>query len=100
MQISQILHTAADKHLWDGKSALFRWGSYEASCDAVTVAVANKVRDPIKRDRLHETIKTGLVNLGLNHEEQFDDLPEGPKRQEARYAWLKMAAMMAEDQGV
>jgi hypothetical protein len=90
--IAEVLHRAADEFLWNGirepggNLREYSCGSAYASCGP----------------SYYKKIKPGLAAMGLDTDSytEFDELPEGPKRQGARYAWLKFAAMIAEEQGV
>jgi hypothetical protein len=90
--IAEVLHRAADEHLWDG-SGLYPIGS-EYSCGAGYWASGT--------GRRWTMVRAGLRRMGLdvNSYTEFSDVPHGPERQAARYAWLKFAAMIAEEQGV
>lgn len=111
-KISEILHDAADKHLsvfyapYVNGTALA-----EYSCIAVLYSI---IGDSSGIDAYHENWETwkkhnpeykralkGLYNMGLRTTHGvgtiFDNMPI-EERQQARYGWLKMAAMLAEEQ--
>ena len=103
--IAEILHRAADEHLnvsdcpWD-----YIQGQDRFSCCAIDDAIDHLFDGDLSHygpDRLCEQIIAGLRAMGLEPEDcyQFEDVPYND-RQGARYAWLKFAAMIAEEQGV
>ena len=108
--IAEILHIAADKHLAVKESEYWaRGGKKEKfSCCAVEEAVFRLYgyfdleiyeREDIIVKRIHK----GLSNMGcpINSTSAFDDESTFiAENQQARYAWLKFAAIMAEEQGV
>jgi len=116
--IAEILHYAADHCLdetFDSTRVRFVSGDpHLYSCNAIHAA-ARELMQPglvIVSSAGHyvyapDTVKilvrieTGLVNLGLNINslKSFNDVPRS-MRQQARYAWLKFCAMLAEEQGV
>lgn len=91
--IAEILHLAADRHLWNDWPQV---GTAEYSCYAIGRACYS-LRASI---RLELSIYKGLKRMGLKTTSltQFDSIKHN--RQGARYAWLKFAAMIAEEQGV
>ena len=95
MKISEILHEAADVHLWNGIGNI--GDNCQHSCCAVAAGIANGYFE-IKMLQ----IKEGLTNMGVNVSSfnEFSEFPYGEQRQAARYTWLKFAAMIAEEQGV
>lgn len=95
MKISEILHLAADRYLWDGVN--HDDTSAEFSCYAIYDAIYFTENQNMK-----EAIDVGLTNMGLCTYlgYSFDEFEEGEDRQYARYLWLKFAAMIAEEQGV
>jgi hypothetical protein len=106
--IAEILHYAADKCLAAKKEQYWTYGGVKEkySCCAVSDAV----------DKMHsfdtpwfetkviiQRICVGLSEMGCPIESihAFDDHSKfSEENQQARYAWLKFAAMMAEEQGV
>lgn len=105
--IAEILHNAADKHLAAKESQYWaRGGNKEKySCCAVEESVIDLHRtfsaDEI--DEMISRIRYGLKEMGcpVDSTDAFDD--DGKfveKNQQARYAWLKFAATIAEEQGV
>jgi hypothetical protein len=108
--IADILHYAADKKLASKESQCWnRGGNKEKySCCAVSEAVwelynNDKIVSEGKRDELINRCTEGLKAMGCPTDslDAFDDFGEfSAKNQQARYAWLKFAAIMAEEQGV
>lgn len=101
-KISEVLHLAADKFLWDGWGWTERnIGKSEYSCDAIWQAIASYPFGADK-DGYNKRIRHGLRNLGLHPDSlyAFDEFRSSQERQAIRYAWLKFCAMMAEEQGV
>jgi hypothetical protein len=93
--IAEVLHRAADDFLWDGRE--YASGGVAASCFAVEDA-ANSVG---AADELVDRCFDGLKAMGVDVSKfDFGDFRDSPERQGARYAWLKFAAMIAEEQGV
>jgi hypothetical protein len=90
--IAEVLHRAADRHL-SGDDDYSKRKS-ELSCIAVRKA------DGWGPDSLRAV--RGLEKMGLGSwlTANFDEFPPGPERQAVRYAWLKFAALIAEEQGV
>ncbi len=89
-KISEALHLAADKYLFDG--VVFVSNQWSWSCLAVEEAC-----DEL---RINFTmVYRGLENMGLTPfgDGQFSGVKD---KQGARYMWLKFAALMAEEQGV
>ncbi len=99
--IADVLHCAADKHL-AGAGRCYTCGKLTYSCSAIDLAVLKLVRDQDARHKMQCNIRAGLRQLGLNTSSTtaFNTIPFGPRRQGARYAWLKFVAMLAEEQGV
>jgi hypothetical protein len=93
MTIAKLLHRAADRHLSSTDS--YGWDKEVESCSAVIVAAQ-------KMDVDYRPVWRELEKMGVNTRSirQFEEFPPGPERQAARYAWLKFAAMIAEEQGV
>jgi hypothetical protein len=90
--IAELLHRAADRHL-SSAGAGGRDKEVE-SCCAVIVAAQ-------KMDVDYRPVWHGLQEMGVNFSfYEFEEFPRGHERQAARYAWLKFAAMIAEEQGV
>ena len=108
--IADILHIAADKHLASKQEQCWnRGGTKEKfSCSAMTEAVYNlwnedKIASEAERDDLINRCSDGLKAMGCptNSLDAFNDNGEfNAKNQQARYAWLKFAAIIAEEQGV
>lgn len=103
--IAEILHLAADKYLsvsWDEPEEPGMLRVYY-SCHAI-IAAASKVtgRRIAALSPMVKRINSGLRELGLNPDScrQFDEFHTGEERQQARYNWLKFAALIAEEQGV
>lgn len=107
-KISEILHDAADKHLSVG-NAHYLSDETEYSCVAVLRAIIgtqfySKLADwdSWKKHPQFKQIRHGLKAMGL----QTDYMGEWKdayklqieERQQMRYGWLKMAAMLAEEQ--
>lgn len=104
--IAEIIHLAADEFLWDGRNI----GIHEKddnnvfSCLAIEHAVF-KLADQIGDERYEwahdmlDRIEEGLIEMGLDVTKGwlFLDVKDP---QACRYAWLKFAAMIAEEQGV
>lgn len=108
--IAEILHYAADKKLASKESQCWnRGGNKEKySCCAVSEAVwelwnNDKIVSEGERDELINRCTKGLENMGCPTSSMcaFDDHGKFiAENQQARYAWLKFAAIMAEEQGV
>lgn len=97
--IAEILHYAADVCLWDGITSVHWPDADPASCCAIGSACVALI--PKFSEEYFYRIDAGLRNMGLNTDDvNFLTFQRGPKRQGARYAWLKFAAMIAEEQGV
>lgn len=101
--IAQVLHLAADKYLYSGGGRVLNF----YSCCAIQSALSGfLIRGELtisERKRLERRIFKGLKNMGLNPSatNQFNEFGDFSKEaQGARYAWLKFAAMIAEEQGV
>ena len=107
-KISEILHDAADKYLSEEYAA---YSSYKTmySCVAVLRAIIGtqfdfKLTDwdSWKKHPQFKQILTGLKAMGLKTD-YFGEWKNADKlsieeRQQMRYGWLKMAAMLAEEQ--
>lgn len=107
--IAEILHYAADKKLASKEEQCWnRGGSKEKfSCCAVDEAVWDLYNryEPydIVRDDFIACIRKGLEAMGcpIKSLDAFDDEGEFvAENQQARYSWLKFAAIIAEEQGV
>ena len=108
--ISEILHIAADNHLAVKESETWnRDGTKEKfSCCAASEAVWNlwnedKIVSRNERDELIARCSEGLKAMGCPTDSvyAFDDKGEfKEENQQIRYAWLKFAAIIAEEQGV
>lgn len=104
--IAEILHYAADKCLASERYEYWVNGGNKEkySCCAVEEAYvklhgSNNLNKNIRR------IQAGLENMGcpVDSTDAFNDSGEfkfNEENQQARYAWLKFAAIMAEEQGV
>jgi hypothetical protein len=95
--IAEVLHRAADEFLWDGFGPI---GTKEyASCLAICRAMGRAEWDTYKP---YGPVFTGLRRLGLDPRTvgAFNEFEPNEERQGARYAWLKFAALIAEEQGV
>ena len=103
--IAEILHYAADKCLASKKEQYWTYGGSKEkySCCAVDEAYIKLVGSwDYPSDQAIAIIK-GLENMGcpIGSMDAFDDQGQFvEENQQARYAWLKFAAMMAEEQGV
>lgn len=107
--IAEILHIAADKHLASKKEQHLALVDTKEkfSCFAAEEAVMRLWKDHMidseeRDDLINRTLK-GLEAMGCptGSTNAFGD--EGKfnaENQQARYAWLKFAAMIAEEQGV
>jgi hypothetical protein len=108
--IAEILHIAADKYLASKESQQWKYGGCKDkySCCAVSEAVHDlynnfKIGSRYDYFETIERIYQGLRAMGCptGSLEAFNDRNEfNEENQQARYAWLKFAAMMAEEQGV
>jgi hypothetical protein len=105
--IAEILHYAADNKLANKETKYWaRGGNKEKfSCCAMEEAVYDLHRtfsaDEI--DEMISRIRYGLKEMGcpVDSIDAFDDCGKfNAENQQARYAWLKFAATMAEEQGV
>jgi hypothetical protein len=108
--IAEILHLAADKKLASKESQCWhRGGSKEKfSCCAVSEVIfdlynCGKIATIDEREELINRTNEGLRAMGCPTDsiDAFDDRGEFiAENQQARYAWLKFAAIIAEEQGV
>jgi hypothetical protein len=105
--IAEILHYAADKCLASKKEQYWVHGGTKEkySCCAAEEAVIdlNRTFSTEEIYELVDRIRCGLEEMGcpVNSCDAFDDSFEFiEENQQARYAWLKFAAIMAEEQGV
>lgn len=108
--IAEILHLAADKYLAAKSSEYWYNGGKKEkySCCAVSEAAMSlwnedKIDSLEDRNDLIKWTFEGLKAMGcpINSSDAFDDVNVfDPESQQARYAWLKFAAMIAEEQGV
>lgn len=105
--IAEILHYAADKFLAAKPSEYWSNGGNKEkfSCHAMHEAVIslnrtfNSSEVEVVIDRIHK----GLEAMGcpVDSADAFDDSGSfNAENQQARYAWLKFAATIAEEQGV
>lgn len=108
--IAEILHLAADKHLATTEDQCwYNAGNKEKfSCCAVNSTLhvlwnQDRITQKQMLD-MSNRIKEGLKAMGcpINSSTAFDkdEYKFNPESQQARYAWLKFAAMIAEEQGV
>jgi len=112
-KISDILHDAADKHLSVGYENYHGVGTpnTEYSCIAVLYSLIGDSPDINPRfedwsqwkkyNPEYKRIMRGLTDLGLKTRRGTGTLfynLDIDERQQARYGWLKMAAMLAEEQ--
>jgi hypothetical protein len=103
--IAEILHLAADEYLYHPYDPQDSEVKAYHSCVAFTLAIENhpyfKNVSRKEIDDFDMRIERGLENMGLNPRiHQFREFETDESCQEARYAWLKFAAMIAEEQGV
>lgn len=105
--IAEILHAAADKHLAAKKSESWSHGGNKEkfSCCAMHEAVIslNSTFTASEVEVVIDRITKGLKALGcpVDSTDAFhDDFQFNAENQQARYAWLKFAATIAEEQGV
>lgn len=106
--IAEILHIAADKYLAVKREEYCLYGGNKEkySCCAVEEAVYRlyftcDIEEIYQKENLVKRIKQGLKNMGCPVEsvDAFkDNCDFVEENQQARYAWLKFAAMMAEEQ--
>ena len=103
--IADILHHAADKYL---ASSLDEWKYMDKdkfSCCAIEHAVEDLLGWKILYEPFYDQLTDGLRAMGLDisslqafykweKDDPFYDV------QQARYGWLKLAALMAEEQRV
>lgn len=108
--IAEILHYAADKKLASKEQQCWnRGGTKEKfSCCAVTESIwelwdKDEIVSEGERDELINRCDHGLKAMGCPTYsiDAFNDRGEFKvENQQARYAWLKFAAIIAEEQGV
>lgn len=105
--IAEILHVAADKHLAAKASEYWSNGGRKEkfSCCAMHEAVVslNRTFTCNEIEAVISRISKGLEEMGcpIDSVDAFDDAGNfGAENQQARYAWLKFAATIAEEQGV
>ena len=104
--IAEVLHRTADEYLskysrtWLGQDGLPSY-TCPAICFCIDAMVTNSEITFIESIDLEEAIFEGLVNMGVDcgSNEQYAEFPY-TMMQDARYGWLKFAALMAEEQGV
>lgn len=107
-KISEILHDAADKYLFVGYAS-YTGDESVYSCVAVLQAIIGtqfnlklKDWDSWKKHPQFKQILRGLKAMGLqtDYMGEWKNAYELPieERQQMRYGWLKMAAMLAEEQ--
>ena len=89
MKISEILHKAADEHLWDGEN-LCGPLEYPYSCDAIRYGVCSGNEfGAITFDAIRFLKHLGVDTFSSN---EFNDFYTYKERQGARYFWLKFAS--------
>jgi len=107
--ISEILHRAADEFLAATQKEYDKLRKEKFSCLAITHIlddmICKKVITYEEKVELHSRIREGLQNMGLDIYSVYGFGNNVPgriykKQQEARYNWLKFAAVVAEEQGV
>ena len=105
--IAEILHYAADKKLAVDKYEYWYFGGSKEkfSCCAVEEAIGalHPMLTYSERDIMFARISEGLENMGCptGSTDAFGDAQVfNPENQQSRYAWLKFAAKMAEEQNV
>jgi hypothetical protein len=105
--IAQILHVAADKHLAAKPSEYWSNGGRKEkfSCCAMHEAVIslNRTFTTSEIEVVIDRISEGLKAMGcpVDSVDAFDDSGDfSAENQQARYTWLKFAAIIAEEQGV
>lgn len=111
--ISDVLHLAADEYLAkDYRETRNSWTRQYFSCDAIDMAMDDLTDGNWdKYEGIHARIVRGLEAMGCKTRstEQFLELEIAdpgydslykctPESQQARYFWLKWAALMAEEQ--
>jgi hypothetical protein len=104
LKISEIFHQAADIHLYHLPEYFGGFISSdigyrsEFSCDALNAVFE---RNEIDRELIDE-IHAGMYNLGFNahYLDSLDTFKDVKDSQGARYMWLKLCAMLAEEQGL
>lgn len=112
VKISEILHFAADHCLYDGHGMFdkgHQYSQYSYSCCAVQEAIRILIPSPFHHvldpktlaGKMWVRIRQGFFNLGLRagSTTAYDEFDSPSERQQSRYAWLKFAAMLAEEQG-
>jgi hypothetical protein len=105
--IAEILHNAADKHLAAKSNQYWAKGGNKEkfSCCAVEESVIDLHRT-FNSDEINDVynrVRYGLQEMGcpIDSTDAFDDAGEfNAENQQARYAWLKFAAIIAQEQGV
>ena len=106
VKISDILHRAADVYLAATYDNYFYHGRNQYSCCAISQAAHAMYHDFQLANEATDRIYKGLRALGLNVSSStaFDKFIKtrgfSPEKQQARYAWLKFVALLAEEQGV
>ncbi len=106
--IAEILHAAADKHLAAKASEYWSNGGNKEkfSCCAMHEAVIslNRTFTSSEVEVVIDRITQGLKEMGcpVDSCSAFNDNGStfSSENQQARYAWLKFAATIAEEQGV
>jgi len=98
--ISEVLHLAADYHLSRSGEDLPSNYISKFSCCAVEDAVFF-IKISGGKSAYFWNILDGLGEMGVDTDSvnAFGDVPKAD-RQQYRYAWLKFAALLAEEQGV
>jgi hypothetical protein len=108
--IADILHHAADKKLAHEWSPQLEWYFDNLGAKYSCTAIAEAIEDLMGWEALYysdisDRISKGLNAMGLNTKtlnafKQWEKGDEDYDTQQARYGWLKLAALMAEEQGV
>lgn len=108
--IAEILHLAADKYLASNRDEYWyftgkkeKYSCYAVSEAAMSLWIEDKIDSVEDRNELLRRVFKGLEAMGcpVNSSDAFDDGEVFiPENQHSRYAWLKFAAMIAEEQGV
>jgi len=106
--IADILHYAADNKVATKKHQQWSYGGNKEkfSCCAMEEAAYDLYRGldlDDERDELIVRTRKGLEAMGCptNSTSAFDDSGSfNAENQQSRYAWLKFAAIIAEEQGV
>ena len=106
IKFSEILHRASDHYLYSGVAAEHRKRHQSFSCFAVESAIESLLKcqdiSEGKRNTRYRTLEhktfNGLERMG-HYDADFESISDKQERQAVRYMWLKLAALLAEDQG-